>query len=387
LVVLLAFCCGAVVANLYYSQPIIAIIAPGIGISEQHASLIVSLTQLGYAIGLLFLVPLADLFENKKLVIGFTLAAGLFLAIAGFAQSSPVFLLASFCVGLSSVAVQMLVPLAAHMAPEQNRGQVVGNIMSGLLLGILLARPISSILSDVIGWRGVFLGNSLLMVLIAMLVKMLMPARAPNHHVSYARLIGSVFTLAKTFAVLRQRSLYQALLFASFSMFWTIVPVELTRHYGFTQSGVALFALVGAVGAVAAPLAGRLADAGHTRAGTLASLIMAPSAALIGLIPGLGYMGLVAAAILLDFAVQLNMVLGQRTIYELDPHSRARLNAIYMTSIFVGGTLGSLIASPVYEACGWVGLTFAMACLAGLALLLFGSGRARNSEETEVAAA
>jgi predicted MFS family arabinose efflux permease len=378
LVLLLAFCCGAVVANLYYSQPIIAVIAPSIGLSEEHASLIVSLTQLGYAVGLLLLVPLADLFENKKLVIGFTLAAGLFLAIAGFAQSAPIFLVASLCVGLSSVAVQMLVPLAAHMAPEKNRGQVVGNIMSGLLLGILLSRPISSILSEVLGWRGVFLSASVLMIVIAVLVTVLMPARIPNHHISYTRLIKSVFTLAKTFRVLRQRSLYQGLLFATFSMFWTIVPLELVREHGFTQSGVALFALVGAVGAIAAPLAGRLADAGHTRSGTLVALILAPLATLIGLIPGLGFAGLVATAILLDFAVQLNMVLGQRAVYELDPHSRARLNAVYMTSIFVGGTLGSLVVSPTYEAFGWGGVTLAMACVSGLALLMLGLNSTRN---------
>ena len=372
LVMLLAFCCGAVVANLYYSQPIISLIAPSVGLSEEHASLIVSLTQLGYAVGLLFLVPLADLFENKKLVIGFTLAAGLFLAIAGFAQSAPIFLVASLCVGLSSVAVQMLVPLAAHMAPEKTRGQVVGNIMSGLLLGILLSRPISSILSEVLGWRGVFLSASVLMIVIAALVTVLMPARIPNHHISYARLIGSVFSLAKTFRVLRQRSLYQGLLFATFSMFWTIVPVELTRHHGFTQAGVALFALVGAVGAIAAPLAGRLADAGHTRIGTLTALIVAPLAILITFIPGLGYAGLVAAAVLLDFAVQLNMVLGQREVYELDPQSRARLNAVYMTSIFAGGTVGSLVASPIYESFGWGGVATTIVSFAGLALLAIG---------------
>lgn len=385
LVLLLAICCGAVVANLYYSQPIIGVIAPSIGLADEHSSLIVSLTQLGYAVGLLFLVPLADLFENKKLVIGFTLAAGAFLAVAGFAQSAPIFLVASLCVGLSSVAVQMLVPLAAHMAPEKTRGQVVGNIMSGLLLGILLSRPISSLLSQALGWRGVFLSASVLMVVIAVLVMVLMPARVPNHHISYGRLIKSVFTLAKTFRVLRQRSLYQGLLFATFSMFWTIAPIELTRHFGFTQSGVAFFALVGAVGAIAAPLAGRLADAGYTRIGTLAALILAPLAILTGAIPGAGVVGLVAAAILLDFAVQLNMVLGQRAVYELDPHSRARLNAVYMTSIFVGGTLGSMVASPIYEAFGWGGVTIAMAFLAGAALLGFGLNSNRNVGGVEAA--
>lgn len=371
LVLLLAFCCGTVVANLYYAQPIIELIAPSIGLSTAHASLIVSLTQLGYALGLLFLVPLADLFENKRLVIGFTLAAGVFLALASFAQSASVFLIASLFVGLTSVAVQILVPLAAHMAPEKTRGRVVGSIMSGLLLGILLSRPISSVLSAQLGWRGVFLTASVLMLLIALSVKLLLPTRTPNHHASYVQLIKSVFTLAKKYQVLRERSLYQGLLFASFSFFWTTVPVELMRQYDFTQHGVALFALVGAVGAIAAPIAGRLADAGYTKVGTLAALVLAPIGILISLIPGLGYAGLVVTAVLLDFAVQLNMVLGQREVYELDPHSRARLNAVYMTSIFAGGTLGSLVASPAYDTFGWAGAAALMAFFSALALVLF----------------
>ncbi|KPA98829.1 MFS transporter [Pseudomonas asplenii] len=371
LVAFLAFCCAAVVANLYYAQPIVELIAPSIGLSPEHASLIVSLTQFGYAAGLLFLVPLADLMENRRLVIGFTLVVGAFLAAAGFAQTPSLFLTASLMIGLTSVAVQILVPLAAHMAPESSRGRVVGNIMSGLLLGILLARPVSSLLSEYFGWRGVFYSAAVLMVVIAALVAMLLPERLPNHHTTYRRLIGSVFGLARQYTVLRERSLYQGLLFASFSFFWTIVPIELVRHYGFSQNGVALFALVGAVGAIAAPIAGRLADAGHGQVSTLVALILAPVALLLGGIPGLGYLGLVAAAIALDFAVQLNMVLGQREVYALDPNSRARLNAVFMTSIFVGGALGSMVASPLYEGFGWTTAILTAAAIPALALVIF----------------
>lgn len=371
LVVFLAFCCGAVVANLYYAQPIVELIAPSIGLSPEHASLIVSLTQLGYAAGLLFLVPLADLTENKRLVIGFTLAVSLFLVAAASATAPSVFLVASLMIGLTSVAVQILVPLAAHMAPESSRGRMVGNIMSGLLLGILLARPVSSLLSEYLGWRGVFYSAAVLMVVIAALVAVLLPKRLPNHHTTYVRLIGSVFSLARRYSVLRERSLYQALLFASFSFFWTIVPIELIRHYGFSQNGVALFALAGAVGAIAAPIAGRLADAGHGRISTLFALALAPVALLIGGVPGLGYLGLVAAAIALDFAVQLNLVLGQREVYALDANSRARLNAVFMTSVFVGGALGSLLASPIYEHFGWVTTVLCAAAMPALALLVF----------------
>ena len=371
MVAFLAFCCGAVVANLYYAQPIVELIAPQIGLSSAKASLIVSLTQFGYALGLLFLVPLADLLENRRLVVGLTLAAGVSLLLAGLSQTPSMFLVFSLLIGLTSVAVQILVPLAAHLAPEASRGRVVGNIMSGLLLGILLSRPLSSLLVEAFGWRGVFFSAAALMALIASVTAVALPRREPTHRASYAALIGSVLALARRHAVLRERSLYQGLLFASFSLFWTIAPIELMRNHGFNQTQVALFALVGAVGAIAAPIAGRLADAGHGRKGTRVALLLAPISLLIAALPGHGYIGLVACAVLLDFAVQLSMVLGQREVYALDPHSRARLNAVYMTSIFVGGALGSLVASPLYEQFGWTVSALAVAVIPALALVLF----------------
>jgi predicted MFS family arabinose efflux permease len=376
MVAFLAFCCGAVVANLYYAQPIVELIAPQVGLSSSNASLIVSLTQFGYALGLLLLVPLADLMENRRLVVGFTLAASVTLLGAGLTHSPSLFLVLSLLIGLTSVAVQILVPLAAHLAPEASRGRVVGNIMSGLLLGILLSRPLSSLLVDVFGWRGVFFSAAALMAVIALVTAVALPRRVPTHNATYVALIASVFALARRYPVLRQRSLYQGLLFASFSLFWTLAPIELMRHHGFTQAQVAIFALVGAVGAIAAPIAGRLADAGHGRRGTLVALLLAPLSLLIAALPGSGYVWLVVCAVLLDFAVQLNMVLGQREVYALDPHSRARLNAVYMTSIFVGGAAGSLLASPLYEQFGWNLSAVAVALLPALALALFLSRKA-----------
>ncbi|WP_429513019.1 MFS transporter [Pseudomonas sp. BT76 TE3572] len=378
MVAFLAFCCGAVVANLYYAQPIVELIAPQIGLSSANASLIVSLTQFGYALGLLLLVPLADLMENRRLVVGFTLAASVTLLCAGLTHSPSMFLVFSLLIGLTSVAVQILVPLAAHLTPEATRGRVVGNIMSGLLLGILLSRPLSSLLVDVFGWRGVFFSAAALMAVIALITAIALPRRVPTHQATYVALIGSVFALARRHPVLRQRSMYQGLLFASFSLFWTLAPIELMRHHGFSQAQVAIFALVGAVGAVAAPIAGRLADAGHSRRGTLVALLLAPVSLLIAALPGSSYLWLVVCAVLLDFAVQLNMVLGQREVYAIDPHSRARLNAVYMTSIFVGGALGSLVASPLYEHFGWSLSAVSVALLPALALTMF-LGRKANA--------
>ncbi|GAB7532128.1 MFS transporter [Pseudomonas sp. 3A(2025)] len=372
LVMIFAFCCGAIVANLYYAQPVVGLIAADLNLSTGSAGLIVSLTQIGYALGLLFLVPLADLLENRRLMICTSMVAAASLLLAGLTGHGGVFLALSLSIGFSSVAVQMLVPLAAHMAPEHSRGQVVGSIMSGLLLGILLARPLSSLVADHFGWRVMFIGAALLMLGIIALLSLLIPRRVPQHRASYAQLMGSLLTLLRRHPVLRQRSLYQALMFAAFSLFWTAVPIELMHAHGLSQSQIAVFALVGAIGAIAAPIAGRLADTGHTRRASQIAMSLAPVALLIGISqPGASLWGLALTGILLDFAVQMNLVLGQREVYALDPASRGRLNALYMTSIFLGGALGSALAGVLYQQFAWSGIALAGALLPTLALLLF----------------
>jgi predicted MFS family arabinose efflux permease len=354
LIALFAFCCGAIVANLYYAQPITELIAPDIHMSGDTASLIVSLTQIGYAFGLFFLVPLGDLLENRKLMITTALVSIVSLGAAAFAHQPGWFLAISLLVGFSSVAMQILIPLAAHLAPDESRGKVVGTIMSGLLLGILLSRPISSVVAGHFGWRAVFGSAAVLMAIVTTVLALTIPPRQPEHKATYFELIGSLGHLVRTMPVLRHRSFYQGLMFASFSLFWTAIPVELTRHFGLSQTAIGIFALIGAIGATSAPVAGRLADAGHTVRATLIALVVGALAYLPALIhPAWGVFGLVTTGIVLDFAVQMNMVLGQREIYALHAASRNRLNALYMTSIFVGGAFGSALASPLYERGGW----------------------------------
>ena len=333
-----------------------------------------SLTQLGYALGLLLLVPLADLLENRRLMIATAVLATASLLLAGSSGDGQgqLFLGYALLIGFSSVSVQMLIPLAAHLAQEQQRGRVVGNIMGGLLLGILLARPLSSLVADHFGWRVVFIGAAGVMLAIILLLTLTLPRRVPEHKASYAGLMLSLIGLLRRYPLLRQRALYQALMFGAFSLYWTAVPLALAGEHGLSQSQIALFALVGAVGALAAPMAGRLADAGHARRGSLLAMGLAPVALLIGLsAPGMSVIGLGLTGVLLDFAVQMNMVIGQREVYALDPASRGRLNALYMTSIFLGGAVGSAVASGVYAQFGWSGVALAGAALPALALLVF----------------
>jgi predicted MFS family arabinose efflux permease len=372
LAMLFAFCCGAIVANIYYAQPIIGLIAPDIGLSSTLASFIVSLTQIGYALGLFFLVPLGDLLENRRLMIATTAVAILSLASAAFAQTPNLFLLASLLVGFSSVAVQILIPLAAHLAPEESRGRVVGSIMGGLLLGILLARPASSLIADHFGWRAVFGTAGVLMLLISVVLATTIPKHQPAHSASYGQLLKSLWTLLRQQPVLRQRAFYQACMFATFSLFWTAVPLELARNHGLSQSQIALFALVGAIGAIAAPIAGRLADAGHTRVASRFAMLFAGLSFLPSLVqPSYAVIGMALTGVVLDFCVQMNMVLGQRSVYALDAKSRSRLNALYMTSIFIGGAAGSVIASALYDHGGWSWIVVAGSAFPLLALLMF----------------
>jgi predicted MFS family arabinose efflux permease len=372
LILLFAFSCGAIAANLYYAQPIISLIAPDLHMSEGTASLIVSLTQIGYAAGLFFLVPLGDLVENKQLMIVSAVLSIASLAAAATLDEPGLFLGISLLIGFTSVAVQLLVPLAAHFAAAETRGRVVGTIMSGLLLGILLSRPISSFIAGQFGWRAVFGFGAVVMTLVTVLLALTLPGRRPNHSASYPQLIRSLERLVATLPVLRQRSLYQGLLFGSFSLFWTAVPIELMNHYHLSQTAVAVFSLVGAMGATSAPIAGRLADAGHTHRATAIALALAAISYLPAmLVPGLGVFGLVGTGLLLDFAVQMNMVLGQREIYLLDPKSRNRLNSIYMTSVFVGGAVGSAIASTLYKHGGWTWVAVAGILFPLLALSRF----------------
>lgn len=372
MVLLFAFCCGAIVANIYYAQPIIEMIAPDIGLSPAMASLIVSLTQIGYALGLFFLVPLGDLLENRKLMIATTVLAIASLLGAAVTEQPNLFLLVSLLIGFSSVSVQILIPLAAHLAPAESRGRVVGSIMGGLLLGILLARPVSSVVADHFGWRAMFMAAAALMAFISVVLLMTIPKRQPDHSASYGQLLRSLGTLLREQPVLRQRAFYQGCMFASFSLFWTAVPLELVRNHGLSQTQIALFALVGAIGAIAAPIAGRLADAGHTHRASLLAMVLAVLSFLPAFVhPLYSVIGLAVTGVVLDFCVQMNMVLGQRAVYALDAKSRSRLNALYMTSIFIGGAFGSAIASSVYEHGGWLGVMLVGSAFPLVALLRF----------------
>jgi predicted MFS family arabinose efflux permease len=379
LVLLLAVGCGLTVANLYYAQPLLAELHTSFRISEVTAGGLITATQLGYAVGMLLLVPLGDRVENRRLVavlLGVTTVA---LLVAGTAPSFPVLLVGALVSGVTSVVTQILVPFAAGLAPERLRGRIVGRVVGGLLLGVMLSRTLGSLLAEVAGWRAVYLTSAGLMAVLAVALRTALPRRPVATQVGYGALLRSTARLVGRHPVLRRRALYQSAMFGGFTAFWTTVPYLLTRPpFSYSQLGIGLFALVGAGGAAIAPLAGRWADRGYSRRMTAVAFLVA--AAAFGL-AGLGRHSvvlLVVAAVLIDMAVQASFIFGQHSIYQLDPTARARLNSAYLATFFVGGAVGSQLGSIAYHAAGWIGVALFGAALPLLALLGWSAERGRD---------
>ncbi|CAG9614664.1 hypothetical protein BACCIP111899_03897 [Bacillus rhizoplanae] len=376
LTILLATACGIIVANLYYAQPLVGLISSAIGLSTSSAGLIVTLTQIGYVVGLLFLVPLADIVENRKLVVISLLLSTVALTATVFVKHGILFLVASFFIGLGSVAAQVLVPFASYLASEATRGRVVGNVMSGLLLGIMLSRPISSLVADIWGWNAIFALSAAVILLLAIVLSKVLPTRSPMANTNYTALLGSMWKLLRTTPLLRRRAIYHACVFGTFSLFWTTVPLLLSSPtFHFSQKAIALYALVGIAGAIAAPVGGRLADRGWTRLATGIALAVVIVSLLLPLMiqssSPVGIAVLVVAAILLDMGVSANLVLSQRLIFSLEPEIRSRLNGLFMAIFFLGGAVGSSIGGWAYASGGWSAALWMGIAFPIIALLYF----------------
>lgn len=383
---LLAAACGLIVANLYYAQPLVGPISIATGLTDATAGFIVTVTQLGYVAGLLFFVPLSDVIENRRLTVIMLMVAVGALLTAGLAPNAQLFLIASLIIGISSVVAQILVPFAAYLASEDQRGRVVGNVMSGLLLGIMFARPLASFVTSLWGWRAIFIVSAIVISLLTTLLSFALPVRKPIPAVRYGKLILSLGVLLRQTPRLRRRALYQACLFGAFSLFWTVVPLHLADHFEMSQIGIAWFALVGVGGAIAAPIAGRLADKGWSKALTgIAMIVAVLSFLLIHLFQGSSTFALIVllvSAITIDLAVSGNLVVSQRMIYSLGSEERGRLNGLFMAIFFVGGALGSSLGGWSYTQGGW-SLTSLIGTVLPLLALVYFLTEGRTTERIE----
>ncbi|NTX87352.1 MFS transporter [Citrobacter youngae] len=375
LIVLMSVATGLAVASNYYAQPLLDTIARNFSLSASTAGFIVTAAQLGYAAGLLFLVPLGDMFERRILIVSMTLLAAGGMLITASSQSLGMLILGTALTGLFSVVAQILVPLAATLATPDKRGKVVGTIMSGLLLGILLARTVAGLLANLGGWRTVFWVASVLMALMAIALWRGLPKMKSETHLNYPQLLGSVFSLFIHDKLLRTRAMLGCLTFANFSILWTSMAFLLAAPpFNYSEGMIGLFGLAGAAGALGARPAGGFADKGKSHLTTTAGLLLLLLSWLAIWFGHTSVPMLIIGILVLDLTVQGVHITNQTVIYRIHPDARNRLTAGYMTSYFIGGAAGSLISASAWQHAGWAGVCLAGVTVAVLNLLVWWRG-------------
>lgn len=378
LTMLFAFAVGVIVMNLFAAQTLVGLIGPSLGLTTSTASLVAMATLLGYASGLLLLVPLADLTENRRLTVRLLGCATLAASAAALAPTAATLLLLLFALGAACSAIQILVPIAASMAPVERRGQVIGDVMSGLMIGILLSRPLASLIADTFGWRAFYGASAVMLIALLAVLGPRLPRRQPDVRMTYPSLIASLWHLLRTEPVLRQKALSAALGMAAFSLFWTAIALRLVQPpFDLGQRGIAVFALVGAAGATLTPLFGRAGDRGWTRPVTIVSHLVVMAGAALALLAGsldtttslvpLAVMGV--AAILLDVGVVGAQTLGRRAINLLQAEARGRINGLFVGIFFLGASIGSAVAGIAWTSGGWT-LVCGIGAVFGLLALL-----------------
>lgn len=378
----LAAAIGLIALPLFAAQPLVGLIGPSLGLPPALAGLAPTLTLVGYAAGLVALVPLTDMLEKRRLVLWTLAAEILALVAAAAAPTAAFFLTAAFAIGVATSAIQMLVPMVAAISPEAERGRAIGTAMSGLMVGILLSRPSASLVADHFGWRMVYAIDAVAILAVMLLLAKVLPRHRAAVSVRYRALVTSLWTLVRDEPVLRRRAAYQALCMAAFGAFWTSVGLCLTAEpFRLSQTGIALFALAGAGGAIISPLAGRAADRGLANIGTRVAHGTALVALLIAGLAGAGWfrfepaaypntaLALMAlAAFVLDLGVIGDQTIGRRAINMLRPEARGRMNGLFTGLFFVGSAGGSALSGVAWALSGWPGVCFVGLLCAAAAL-------------------
>ena len=379
LILLMSVATGLAVASNYYAQPLLDTIARAFDLSASSAGFIVTAAQLGYAAGLLFLVPLGDMFERRMLIVSMTLLAAGGMLITASSQSLTMMIVGTALTGLFSVVAQILVPLAATLASPEKRGKVVGTIMSGLLLGILLARTVAGLLASLGGWRTVYWVASVLMVIMALALWRGLPKVKQENHLNYPQLLASVFSLFTQDKLLRTRALLGCFTFANFSILWTSMAFLLAAPpFNYSEGVIGLFGLAGAAGALGARPAGGLADKGKSHLTTSAGLVLLLLSWAAIWFGHISVLALIVGILVLDLTVQGVHITNQTVIYRVKPEARNRLTAGYMTSYFIGGAAGSLISASAWQHAGWSGVCAIGAIVATLNLVVWWRGYHRQ---------
>ncbi|MCC7666245.1 MFS transporter [Liquorilactobacillus satsumensis] len=350
------------VANIYYAQPLLARIAQYYHVAEGSAGLLATLTQIGYALGLLLILPLADLIEKRRLILTMLMGATVFLLLLFFAPNISIAILASFGIGFCSVVPQLLIPFAVQLTNSSERGRVIGSIIGGLLLGILLSRVVSGLVGKYLIWKDMYLIAACMMCLLWISLRIALPKNYGKSSIKYSESLKSMFSLIRQFSVLREASIVGSMGFLAFSTFWTALVFLLQGSpYNMGADVAGLFGLVGIVGALFSKVAGKLSDKKGARFTVGINILVIIVAYLVFVLWGFHLWGLILGVILLDLGVQSSNVSNQARIHQLSDKARNRITSIYMVSYFLGGALGSWLGAFSFQHFGWGGV-----CVVGL---------------------
>lgn len=366
---------GVSVASIYYNQPILDLLAKSFRLDVSQAGLIPTLTQIGYALGILLLVPLGDSLDRKKLIIAKASLLAISLVVASMASGYGMLLITSLLIGVMATTAQDIVPAAAAMASDQQRGKTVGTVMTGLLTGILLSRVFSGFIAEFFGWQSVFYSAALAVAVTGLLLSRILPAMPVSSALTYKQTLQSMLPLWQRYPRLKQAALSQGLMSLSFSAFWTTLAVFLADKYQMGSAAAGAFGIAGAAGAIAAPLAGSLSDkiGAHKVAVTSILLVVFSYVGIYftSLLPLAGQIpALIALVIVFDFGLNATLIAHQSIVYGLEPQARGRLNAILFTFVFIGMASGSALGSFLYQHFGWDGVVGAITAASALAWLV-----------------
>ena len=384
----LGVACAVGVASLYYNQPLLLVIGSSLSASARSMGFVAVATQVGYAAGLLFFVPLGDVAERRALMMRMYAAVSIALLLAAFAQGLTWMIVASALIGLMGSVTHVALPIAPDLVPHERRGQAIGTVMTGLLLGILLARTFAGWLTNLSGWRSVFLVAAVMNAAFVPIMYKVMPRMESRLSLTYRQAMRSLWTLFRTEPLLREAGMIGALIFGSFSCFWTTLAFLLHTHYGMGPGVAGTFGMVGAAGALVAPFAGRLADRrGPRYVVSVAGAVLTASYLWLWLTErwplstALHMTALVIGVLALDLGAQMMQVANQTRIFGLGNEVRSRLNTIYMTMYFSGGAVGSALATLAWSRWGWDGVCVLALGLVGAAGAVHITGYSRSHHE------
>ncbi|AGR58305.1 TPA: MFS transporter [Salmonella bongori] len=372
---ILALGAGFSVAAIYYAQPLLPLMGKDLALRITSMGLVPTLTQAGYALGILFLLPLGDRYDRRTLILLKSASLAVLLLACSFTAQLHSLLLISLLLGMAATMAQDIVPAAAILAPQGQQGKMVGTVMTGLLLGILLSRTVSGLIGAAFGWREMYQLAALSIAIIGIIMWKALPRFTVSATLSYPALMCSMLQLWQRYPALRRAALAQGFLSIAFSAFWSTLAVMLAQRYQMGSAIAGAFGFAGAAGALASPLAGRLADTvGTEKVTQLGALLVTMSFALMFLLPALPVQGqwplIALSAIGFDLGLQSSLVAHQNLVYGLEPQARGRLNALLFTVIFIGMALGSVLGSQVYALANWSGVVMLAVISSAIALII-----------------